>query len=134
MSILGFALLLAFAGLGAIVRGGPVEHRGAVLLTIGWAASLTAQIVSGRIAPGIWLTLIDLTVMIGLIALAWKSPHPWPAPACGFQALALAASVAKWVDPDLDDSIHLGLLAVTGYGVVGTLAWGAWFPPARLTK
>lgn len=134
MAILGFALLLAVAGLGAILRGGPVEHRGVVLLAVGWLASLGAQIVSGRVAPGIWLTLIDLTVMLCLIALAWKSPRPWPAAACGFQALALAAGVAKWVDPDLDDAIHLGLLSAAGYGVVATLIWGAWFPPARLAK
>lgn len=126
MSIWIFAFLLAIAGVGAIVRGGAVERRGVTLLAGGWLLSLGAQALWPHAGLGLALGLIDTAIIAGLIGLAWKSPRPWPAAACGFQALAIAAGVAKSVDPGLDDALYLTLLALAGYGAVITLIVGAW--------
>lgn len=134
LSLLPFAVLLTVAGAGALLRGGQVERRGVALFATGWLASLGAQLAPGQILPALLLAAIDTAIMICLIALAWKSPRPWPAAACGFQVLALAAGMVKWVDPGLDAHIYLGLLAAAGYGAVGALAVGAWLQPVPLGK
>lgn len=122
------------AGFGAILRGGRVERRGVALLAGGWLLSLTAQSLLGYPLLGAALALVDAGVMVGLIGLAWKSPRPWPAAACGFQALAIAAGAAKWTDPALDDALHLTLLALAGYGAALALTFGAWTPRVAATK
>ncbi|ATQ41175.1 hypothetical protein [Caulobacter mirabilis] len=108
------------------MRGGSVERYGVALLTGGWLLSLTAQAFSSDLSPGLLLGLIDVGVLVGLIRLSWKSPHPWPAFACGFQSLAVAAGFARWIDPDLNLQVHLALLAVAGYGAVLARTLGAW--------
>ncbi|MDP1630638.1 MAG: hypothetical protein Q8L66_04380 [Caulobacter sp.] len=128
-TLLAFGLLLAVAVIGALVRGGPVERRGAALFSAAWVTSLGAQALSGSPSPGLWLPIIDATVLAGLANLAWRSPRPWPVYACGFQLLALAGDIAKWVEADLDVRLHLTLLAVMAFGAVAALAIGAWFPP-----
>ena len=92
-------------------------------------ASLGGQWLSGKASPGLWLPVIDAAVLVGLANLAWRSPRPWPVYACGFQMLALAGDVAKWVEPDLQVRLHLALLSVLGFGAVTMLAMGSWFPP-----
>lgn len=129
MTLAAFALLLAAASIGAFLRGGPVERRGAALFTIAWLASLFAQWLSGSATPGLWLPIIDATVLWGLVALSWRSPRPWPVYACGFQMLALAGDVALWVESDLDVGLHLSFLAVMSFGAVAMLAIGAWRRP-----
>ncbi len=96
------------------------------LLTGGWLLSLAVQALSPERSPGALLGLIDVGVLAGLIRLSWKSPHPWPAFACGFQSLAVAAGFARWIDPDLNLQVHLALLAIAGYGAVLALTLGAW--------
>lgn len=129
MALLLFALLLAIAAIGALVRGGLTERRGAALFASAWVVSLAAQWVSGRAAPGLWLPVIDAAVLVGLAALSWRSPRPWPVYACGFQLLTLTGDIARWVEADLDVRLHLTLLAAMGFCAVGALALGAWFPP-----
>lgn len=129
MSLAAFALLLTFAAIGAVVRGGPVERRGAALFVAAWVVTLTAQWISGSPAPGLWLPVIDATVLWALAALAWRSPRPWPVYASGFQMLALAGDIARWVETDLDLRLHLTFLATMSFGAVGVLAAGAWLPP-----
>lgn len=129
MALLAFTLLLAIAAVGALARGGEVERRGAALFIAAWLVSLACQWVSGETSPGIWLPVIDVTVLLALAALAWRSPRPWPVYACGFQTLAVAGDVAKWVEVDLDVGLHLTLLASLGFGSVAVLALGAWIPP-----
>jgi len=121
-------------GIGALLRGGRVERLGIALFAAGWLLSLAAQTLTSDLVFTILLALIDAGVMLGLISLTWKSPRPWPAIACGFQAIALATGAAKWLDPNLNPNVYLGLLAVAGYGAVGALAIGAWLHPVPLEK
>ena len=129
MALLAFALLLAVAAVGALARGGVVERRGAALFIAAWLASLLAQWLSGDRKPGLWLLIIDATVLWALVGMTWRSPRPWPVYACGFQMLALAGGVAGWVEPGLSVRLHLSFLALAGFGAVTTLALGAWLPP-----
>ena len=129
MFLIAFALLLAAATVGALVRGGKLERQGAALFITAWMASLTAQWLSGETSPGLWLPIIDATVLWVLVALTWRSPRPWPVQACGFQMLIVAGDVAKWVKPTLDVTLHLSFLATLSFGAVATLAIGAWLPP-----
>lgn len=129
MPLIAFALLLAIATLGSVVRGGVVERRGAALFILAWLISLGAQWLSGKASPGLWLPVIDAGVLVGLANLAWRSPRPWPVYACGFQMLTLAGDIAKWVEADLEVRLQLTLLSVLGFGAVGMLVMGAWFPP-----
>ena len=129
MPLITFALLLALATIGAVVRGGVVERRGAALFVVAWLLSLGAQRLSGQASPGLWLPAIDAVVLAGLANLAWRSPRPWPVYACGFQMLTLAGDIAKWVEADLDVRLQLTLLSVLGFGAVSMLVMGAWFPP-----
>ncbi len=129
MALIAFALLLAVATVGALARGGEVERRGAGLFVVAWLMTLACQWISGETSPGIWLPVIDVTVLLTLSALAWRSPRPWPVYCCGFQTLAVAGDIAKWVETDLDVGLHLTLLASLGFASVAALAMGAWFPP-----
>ena len=129
MPLIAFALLLLAATVGALARGGVVERKGAALFVAAWLASLGAQWLTGDVSPGLWLPVIDSAVLVGLANLAWRSPRPWPVYACGFQMLTLAGDIAKWVEADLDVNLHLTLLSVLGFGAVGVLVMGAWFPP-----
>ena len=129
MPLIAFGLLLTIAVVGAIWRGGIVERKGAALFVAAWLASLGAQLLTGDVSPGLWLPAIDAAVLVGLANLAWRSPRPWPVYACGFQMLTLAGDIAKWVEADLDVRLQLALLSVLGFGTVGMLVMGAWFPP-----
>ena len=69
MALLAFALLLAVAAVGALARGGVVERRGAALFIAAWLASLLAQWLSGDRKPGLWLLIIDATVLWALVGM-----------------------------------------------------------------
>lgn len=131
MALPAFALLLTLAAIGALLRGGVVERRGVVLFSAAWVASLTAQWISGETSPGLWLPVIDATVLGWLVALSWRSPRPWPIYATGFQMLTLAGDLAPWIRPDIHLWRHMTLLAALSFGAVGVLTLGAWFPPRR---
>jgi hypothetical protein len=129
MELVPFTLLLCVAGVGALVRGERIERRGALMFALAW---IIGQIV--RPWPGPWLFLDDLAVMIGLIALSWKSPRPWPVYACGFQILLLAAHVGGWIDPDIATETYRKLLATLSAGAILMLAMGAWLPPREMAR
>lgn len=124
-----FAVLLALAALGAVLRGGVVEQRGVGLLAAAWLTSLAAQHVFGEGPLPLWFLGIDLGVLAGLIALTWKSPRPWPIYACGLQALTVTADLVAVLSPTLDARLYLTFVAALGFGVVAVMTLGAWLPP-----
>lgn len=124
--------ILGLATTGAALRGGAAEHTGVVIFCLAWMASLIVQMMlpDGVAAPP--LMLIDLGLLLGLVALAWKSPRPWPVWAAGFQLLALAIGGSFLMRPE-----QVGLAAYltasdwAGYGAAGCLALGAWLGERR---
>jgi len=134
MSHWAFLALLGVATVGAAMRGGSVERRGAALFCSAWLVWLAAGRISGEAAPGVWMLVIDATVMFALIGLVWRSPRPWPVYASGLQLLVVTGDIAPWVRPDLDADQHLVLLASLRFAVIGAFAIGAWAPPKRPRK
>ncbi len=126
---IAFILLMLVTITGAVMRGGPIERRGAALFFAGWTATLVAQVVSFGLTESLALFGIDLVILIGLIALAWKSPRPWPVYACGFQAMTLAIHVAGWVDQDLSLAFRQNFQALMGFCATLALAIGTWIRP-----
>lgn len=114
---------------GAVMRGGPIERRGAALFFAGWTATLVAQVVAFGLSESLALSGIDFAILIGLIALSWKSPRPWPVFACGFQVMTLAIHVAGWVDEDLSLAFRQNFLALMGFCATLMLTIGAWTRP-----
>lgn len=119
--------ILGLATAGAAFRGGAVEHTGVVIFSLAWMASLIVGMLlpAGRSAPP--LLVIDAGLLLGLIALAWKSPRPWPVWAAGFQLLSIAVGGAYLMRPE-----QVGLPAYwtasewAGYAAAACLAVGAW--------
>jgi hypothetical protein len=126
---IAFILLMLVTITGAVMRGGPIERRGAALFFLGWTATAVAQAITFGLTESLSLFGIDLVVLIGLVALSWKSPRPWPVYACGFQIMTLAIHVAGWVDQDLDLTFRLNFLALMGFCATLTLAIGTWRRP-----
>ncbi|HRD46511.1 MAG TPA: hypothetical protein PLF78_08515 [Caulobacter sp.] len=126
---IAFALVLLIATAGAFLRGGPVERRGAGLFAFGMAAFVVAEAVTFNGVRAGTLFAIDLLVLFGLVALAWKSPRPWPVYACGFQTMVLAGHVARWIDLDMDAGFHFWLMLTLNMGALAVLTLGAWLKP-----
>ena len=126
---IAFILLMLVTIVGAVMRGGPIERRGAALFFAGWTATLVAQVVTFGLTESLALAGIDLVTLIGLIALSWKSPRPWPVYACGFQIMTLAIHVAGWVDQDLSLAFRQNFLALMGFCATLVLAIGTWIRP-----
>lgn len=126
---IAFILLMLVTVTGAVMRGGPIEWRGAALFFAGWTATLVAQAVTFGLTESLTLFGIDLVILIGLIALSWKSPRPWPVYACGFQIMTLAIHVAGWVDEDLSLAFRQNFLALMGFCATLVLAIGTWRRP-----
>lgn len=126
---IALALLLAVAATGAVLRGGTVEKRGVGLFAAGMIAFVVAEAVTFNTTRAVALFAIDLAVLAGLVALAWKSPRPWPVYACGFQTMVLATHVAGWIDLDMDVRFHAGLLLTLNVAALAVLILGAWLKP-----
>jgi len=126
---IAFALLLLVAAVGAFVRGGPVERRGAGLFAAGMVAFVIAEAVTFNGTRAGVQFVIDLLVLFGLIALAWKSPRPWPVYTCGFQTMVLAGHVARWIDLDMRPEFHFWLMLTLNLAALATLTLGAWIKP-----
>lgn len=121
-------LLIAVAAAGAFLRGGSTERRGLAIFIAGALSRLAAGSLQAEPTRGAWLFLIDLVLLAALVQLSWRSPRPWPAWACGFQLLALAAGVAGWIGPDLDRDLVLALVSGCGAAAVAALSVGTWLP------
>jgi len=129
MSHWAFLVLLGVATVGAAMRGGSVERRGAALFCSAWLVWLGTDWVAGETAPGVWMLVIDATVLFALIGLVWRSPRPWPVYASGLQLLVVTGGIAPWVRQDLDADLHLTLLAALRFAAICAFAIGAWTPP-----
>ncbi|MCF8505404.1 MAG: hypothetical protein K9G59_10860 [Caulobacter sp.] len=129
-----FLALLGVATVGAVARGGSVERQGAALFCSAWVVWLAAEWASGETAPGVWVWVIDATVLFALIGLVWRSPRPWPVYASGLHLLVVTGGIVPWVRQDLHADLHLPLLAALRFAAICAFAIGAWAPPRTHRK
>lgn len=122
---LGWAALVAAGAIGAWLRGERRERLAAGAFAGLWAAAWLA----GRLfetAPSWLLMGADGAVLVLLVRLTWKSPGAWPAWAAGFEAVAVAASLAYALQPEVGEAVYLRALLLARSAAALALAVGAW--------
>jgi len=68
--------------------------------------------------------ILDLAALAWLAKVAWKAPRSWPVWAMAPQAVAVAASLAFLLQPDVGPAIYFRALLMTHCGVVLALVMG----------
>ncbi|ESQ78806.1 hypothetical protein [Asticcacaulis sp. YBE204] len=124
------SLVLVLTGcLTALLIGGPRERLGgaAYLTTFGLQAGLYYV---GLTAPGINPGL-DGALLIALVALCWKSPHPWPVWALGFQLIAVMIPIVRLSDPRIQGWAYYTAMTLSGYVVLLAIVTGAFIARKR---
>lgn len=106
--------------------GGPTERAGAALAAGGAVGTALAWLVSGRPDPVVPFALMDLALLIGFMALGWRSRRSWPLAAAVFQGAAVAIHLIRLASPGLAARTYLIALAVPGCGVLAALSFAAF--------
>ena len=116
--------VLLAACLAALVRGGPVERRGAGLYVLAvLAVTVTRRLTGG--GPDLAADLaFDAPLFAGLAALSWRSPRSWPVWAALLQALAIGVDLAGAVRPQTPRVAVTSALWAVGAAQVGVFALG----------
>ena len=122
----GGALLLA----GAILYGllsGPIERQIAVVMAIGWAASLAVQSLSGRADPAALIAIVDGAVLAAFGVIFVRSRRFWVGLIANLQLLILVLSVTRVLRPALTalqylNAIGFASAAIAIVLIVGTMA------------
>jgi hypothetical protein len=121
------ACLVASCGY-ALVCGGRPERWGA---GINLAGSLVSLFV-GLITPAIWrsamagLSLVDLVVALGFLALAIGTTRYWPIWAFGFSIAGVTAHIARLIQPTVPAMAYFRSEAIWAYPSLAALALGTW--------
>lgn len=78
------------------------------------------------------IALILNVLFLGtLITLSWKSPHPWPVVASGFQWMSVLLPVVALSDPRVEPSTVVTALIATTAAVFAAIVWGAFITLRR---
>lgn len=119
------AVFLACICLMALVLGSWREKTGAGIYLTAYVAANVLSVLSHF--QDLSHTVTDILCLTGFVILCWKSPHPWPLWAAGFQlASTMAGICGLWV-AGIAQWAYMTLLIVSAYGVLlalfaGTLA------------
>ena len=127
LAIFGAAFLI-LASLLAFILGTWRERAGAALY-------LAAYVVANGLN---WLshmqdlshTITDILCLIGFVILCWKSPHPWPLWAAGFQLASTMTGICGLLNITVSKWAYMTLLILSAYGVLLALLAGT-FAAAR---
>ncbi|MDC7682055.1 hypothetical protein PQU92_02140 [Asticcacaulis sp. BYS171W] len=126
------SLVLVLTGcLTALILGGLRER-------LAGAAYLTTFLLQaglyylGWTQPGINLGL-DGLFSIALVCLCWKSPHPWPLWALGFQLIAVMIPIVRLSDARIQGWAYYSAMTISGYAVLLAIVIGA-FVASRMRK
>ncbi|MGA9659138.1 MAG: hypothetical protein WBQ60_08575 [Asticcacaulis sp.] len=123
-AILGTVAVLLICLL-ALIIGGKRERIGAALY-LGVYIFISTLNLTGFEALKIINTGGDLLCLIGFIILCWKSPHPWPLWAAGFQLASLAADLSALMHATIYPWAYLTVLIASAYGVLLALLIGTF--------
>jgi hypothetical protein len=112
----------------ALACGGRPERWGA---GINLAGSMVTLLV-GLLTPAIWqsamagLSLIDLLVALGFLALAIGTTRYWPIWAFGFSTAGVTAHLARAIQHSVPAMAYFRSEAVWAYPSLAALAIGTW--------
>ena len=116
------AVFLAFTCLVAFVFGSWRERAGAGLYLVAYV------IVNGLNLLGhlqsVSHTITDILCLIGFIILCWKSPHPWPLWAAGFQLASAITGFYSLFNLEVASWTYMTLLIASAYGILFALCAG----------
>ncbi len=118
------AIFLAFTCLMAIAFGSWRERAGAGLY-------LAAYVIANALNTLTQLqelshTITDILCLTGFVVLCWKSPHPWPLWAAGFQLASTMTGICGLLNITVSKWAYMTLLIVSAYGVLLALLAGTF--------
>jgi hypothetical protein len=117
----------------ALWRGGKPERIAAVTMVVMIVTSRFVEDLRFLPGPQWGLAIVDFA-FVGL--LLWMTVHykrSWTMVTAGLQLTIIAAHIVLVLKPDIDRWVYIALLNMLGYGVIGTIGWGAW-RQARLSR
>ncbi|HEX8365614.1 MAG TPA: hypothetical protein VF603_10070 [Allosphingosinicella sp.] len=131
-----FYVLLAFAGLYALVAGGAPERIGALIFIVATLLS-TASISAGRarfVSVEIGVVAVDLVMLAALLVLALRAERFWPIWVTALHIIGTAAHAVKAVDPAVMRLGYAFAMSFWSYPMVLILAGATWCHRRRLAR
>jgi len=123
-----FIFLQLTASIYALVRGGAPERIVGGLMLIAFAASMLLQSQFPVRFHGVELGIfiVDCALLAALLAVALRAERFWPIWMTGLQAVAVAAHLAKMVNPMVIPWAYAAMLAFWSYPMMALLVAGTW--------
>ena len=118
------AAFLAVTCLMALVFGSWRERAGAGLYLLAYLVANALSVLSHL--QDLSHTIVDAICLLGFIVLCWKSPHPWPLWAAGFQLASVMAGLCGLLNMEVAPRAYMTLLIASAYGVLLALLAGTW--------
>lgn len=117
------ALLLAALTV-AFGRGRRTERQGGALLL---GAALATPLLQTQMFGGVefGVAAVDITLLGGLLWLAFTSDRRWPVFAAAFQALGALTHIARFAAGPVHGDVYGHLLVLWSYPVALSLLWGS---------
>lgn len=106
--------------------GGPLERRGAAWIAAAWVMTPLLQVLSGDYDPVLLFGVVDVTTLLGLATLTWRSGRVWPMVAVGAQALGVGVHLVRLLQPHMSAWTYLTALTLAAYVLLTALAAGTW--------
>jgi hypothetical protein len=112
----------------ALVRGGAPERIVGGLMLIAFSATILFQSQFPVRFHGVELGIfiVDCAMLAALLAVALRAERFWPIWMTGLQAVAVAAHLAKMVNPLVIPWAYAAMLAFWSYPMMALLAAGTW--------
>ena len=106
--------------------GGSLERRGAAWIAAAWVMTPLLQVLTGDYDPVLLFALVDVTTLLGLAALTWRSGRVWPMVAVAAQALGVGVHLVRLLQPRMSAWSYLTALTLAAYVLLAALAAGTW--------
>lgn len=106
--------------------GGALERRGAAWIGAAWVMTPLLQVLTGDYDPVLLFGVVDVTALLGLAALTWRSGRVWPMVAVAAQALGVGVDLVRVFQVHMNAWSYLTALTLAAYVLLGALAAGTW--------
>ena len=128
------SLMVVCCGYSA-VRGGAPERAAAALQIGAFALNLPVHFFldqSGYRSAIVGTAAIDVTLLVALTLLAWRSTRFWPLWVAGWQLAAIVAHLTKLIDPSMMPAGYAIQAQIWAYPMLVATAAGSWRHHARV--